>query len=78
VDGFSLVCIIANENENPVIRNYFSDEEMNFLKKLSHIFLHLYYFQYYESLKREQTQTELSLDPFNIDFNQLNFINQFG
>jgi hypothetical protein len=45
VDGFSLVYTIANENDNHLIRNYFSDEEMSFLKTLSNIFLHLYYFQ---------------------------------
>jgi len=53
IDGFSLVCIIANPSEDQTIRNYYSDESIKMLQKLSHIFLHLYYCQYFEQ-KREK------------------------
>jgi len=47
------VCIIANSSEDQTIRNYYSDESIKMLQKLSHIFLHLYYCQYFEQ-KREK------------------------
>lgn len=45
-DGFSLVCIMGNEGDSQTLRNYFSDEGIRLLTRLSHIFLHLYYWQH--------------------------------
>lgn len=51
IDGFSLVCTVASEGANSLIRNYYSDEELNFLRALSTVFVHLYYCQFWEELQ---------------------------
>lgn len=49
VDGFCLVCILPHQRDNPILSNYYSDEELHLLSSLSHIFLHLYYAQYWQT-----------------------------
>ena len=68
VDGFCLVCIIPHEEENSIIRNYYSDEEINFLKALSNIFLHLYYIQHWQVELKASLSSIGKMDSFNIDF----------
>ena len=52
IDGFCLVCIVPYEQENSIIRNYYSDDDINFLKALSICVLHLYYLQFWQTAKK--------------------------
>lgn len=45
VDGFSLVCLLTDPQRIPTLRNNFSQAEVQFLLKLSQVFLHLYFHQ---------------------------------
>lgn len=79
IDGFSLVCTVASEGTNSLIRNYYSDEELNFLRSLSTVFVHLYYCQFWEDLQLESDQSTTSVawqdakeEGFGIDFLDMN------
>ena len=82
VDGFCLVCIIPHEDENSIIRNYYSDEEINFLKALSNIFVHLYFIQHWQAeLKASfssQNKGQSKGDSFNIDFLDVHMLEGYG
>jgi hypothetical protein len=76
VDGFSLLCIIGNESESQTYKNYYSNEDLNVLNKLSQLFLHLYYYQHSELAKMAQLTLSDGvnlLDDFGIEFNDINF-----
>lgn len=46
LDGFSLLCIVGNEGEGQSYKNYYSNEDLRLLNRLSHLFIHLYYYQH--------------------------------
>lgn len=78
VDGFCLVCIIPHEDENSIIRNYYSDEEINFLKALSNIFVHLYFIQHWQAELKASFSNHSKTDSFNIDFLDVHMLEGYG
>lgn len=72
VDGFSLVCILGNEYDSQNLRNYFSDEDIRILTRLSQIFLHLYFYQFAQ-MQPQTSLTDLNIDDLSIEFKDLQF-----
>ncbi len=72
VDGFSLVCILGNEGDSQTLRNYFSDEDIRMLTRLSQLFLHLYFAQFAQ-IQQQTTLTDLNFDNLSIEFKDLQF-----
>jgi hypothetical protein len=65
IDGFTLLCIIGNESESQTYKNYYSDEDLRLLNRLSQLFVHLYYSQHsYKGLAAQPT-----IDDFGVEFN---------
>lgn len=73
VDGFSLLCIIGNEHYNQTYKNYYSNENLKLLNKISQIFIHIYYYQHYQKMQEETVNNIHPVDEFDVEFNNLNF-----
>jgi hypothetical protein len=73
VDGFSLVCILGNEADGQTLRNYFSEEDVKLLIRLSQLFLHLYYTQFAQLAQETTTLTDMNLDDLGIEINDIQF-----
>jgi hypothetical protein len=70
VDGFSLVCMLGSD-DGQTLRNYFSNEDVQLLVRLSHLFLHLYYAQH--ARPAPEPTNDLRIDDFGVEFNDIHF-----